>query len=117
MGMTLAVLSRGRGDKNLWRPPPVDRHGPWSRDGATHHSQSFFFFFNPVMFLSTGRTGTKNGTETEGRANGEMASPGSTSCLQTPNPTLLPWSRGDYRQEPLVAVPGEFWPATDQSRG
>jgi hypothetical protein len=30
-----------RGRKNLWRPSPVARHGPWSRDGATHPFQRF----------------------------------------------------------------------------
>jgi hypothetical protein len=39
------------------------------------------------------------------------------SVLQTPYPTLLPWSRGACRQELSVAVPGEVPPATDQSRG
>jgi hypothetical protein len=38
------------------------------------------------------------------------------SCLQTPNPTLLLWSRGTCGQEPSVAVPGEVQPATDQCR-
>ena len=45
------------------------------------------------MFLSKGRTGTKNGTEIVERVNWGMALPGDISCLQTPNPTLLLWSR------------------------
>jgi hypothetical protein len=58
----------------------------------------------------------QNGTGTEGRANQGTASPGDTSCLQTPNPTLLLWSKGTCRQEPSVAVLGEVWPATDQCK-
>jgi hypothetical protein len=38
----------------------------------------------------------KKGTETEGRANQGMALPGDTSCLQTPNPILLLWSRDTF---------------------
>jgi hypothetical protein len=34
------------------------------RDGATHHLQNF----NPELLLSKGNTGTKSGTETEGKA-------------------------------------------------
>lgn len=46
-----------------------------------------------------------------------MAWPDNTSCSQTPNPTLLPWSRGTCLQEISMAVPGKVWPATDQCRG
>ena len=46
------------------------------------------------MFLFKGKPGTKkNETKTEGRVNWGMAPPGDTSCLQTPNPTLLQWSK------------------------
>jgi hypothetical protein len=75
-------------------------------------SKSFF----PEMFLLKEMTGSKNGTETEGRVNWGMAPPGNTSCLQTPSLALLPWSRGACRQELSMAVPGEVWPATDQCR-
>ena len=103
-----------RGRWNLWRPPPVDRHRCWSRNGVTHPSQ---FSINSVIFLSKERTGTKIGTETEGRVNRVTVPPGDTSCLHTPNPTLLLWSRGTYRQETSMGVSGEVRPATDQSRG
>jgi hypothetical protein len=65
------------------------------------------------MFLSKGRTGTKNATETEGRTNWGTAPPEDTSCLQIPISTLLLWSRGTCDEEPSVAVPGEVQPATN----
>ena len=65
------------------------------------------------MFLTKRRTGTKNGTETEGRTNQEMALPWDISYLQTPNPILLPWSRGACIHEPSMAVPGYVWPVTN----
>jgi hypothetical protein len=74
-------------------------------------------FFNQEMFLSKGRTRTKNGTETEGRANWGTAPPEDTSCLQTPNPTLLLWLKVPFGEEPSVAVPVEVRQATDQCRG
>lgn len=65
------------------------------------------------MFLSKRRIGTENGAETEGSVNQGSVPPGDTSCVQTPNPTLLLWSRG---REPSVADPGKVWTATDQCR-
>ena len=36
-----------------------------------------------------------------------MVPSGDTSYLQTPNPTLLLWSKGTWGQEPRVAVLGQ----------
>ena len=66
--------------------------------------------FNPEMFLSKGRTGTKMEQRLK-----EWPT-GNTTCLQTPNPILLPWSRGACGQEPSEEVPGEVQPETDQYR-
>ena len=49
--------------KKWERPYPVDRHGPWLRDGAT-----YFKNFNPELVLSKKDTETKSGAETEGKA-------------------------------------------------
>jgi hypothetical protein len=55
-GIDFSCNAQRGGRWNLWRPLPVDRHSPWSRDGATHPSQCLF---NPEMFLSKGSTGQK----------------------------------------------------------
>ena len=62
--MTLAKMCKEGGDRNCRE----NRHGSLSRDGAHIHLK----VFNPEMFLSKGRKGTKNGAETEGRATGGL---------------------------------------------
>jgi hypothetical protein len=64
---------------------PVDRHGPQLRDGATTHLKNF----NPEMFLSEGKTGTKNGTETEVYAIQKLPHLGNLYRLQTPTPDTI----------------------------
>jgi hypothetical protein len=52
------------------------------RDGTTVHLKHF----NPEIFLSTEKTETKSGTETEGKANQKQSTPRDLSHQQTPNP-------------------------------
>ena len=55
-GVDFSHNSQRKGKQKLWRPPPVDRHGPWSRDGTKLPSQSFvvvvcLFVFVFVLLL------------------------------------------------------------------
>jgi hypothetical protein len=60
--------------------------------------------FNPEMFLSKGKTGTKNGTENEGKANQRQAHLGIHIIFNYQIPPLMMMSIA-CRQEPCMDYP------------
>ena len=72
--------------------------------------------FNPELFLSKGSTGTKSGTETEGKVIQRLPHQGINPicCYQTQTLLLMP--RSACWQKPDKAVPCEALPEPDQYR-
>jgi hypothetical protein len=83
----------------------------WENGPSTHLK-----IVNPEMFLSKGKTGTKHGTETEGKAIQRLSYLGIHPICRHQTQTLLRMPRRTCWQEPGVAVHWEFLPAPDQYR-
>jgi hypothetical protein len=107
-GDDLSWNTQQRGD----RPPSVNRHSCQLKDGASHASQNII----PEMFLSKGKTETKNGTETGGKAIQRLPHLGIHPICRHQTPTLLLISGSICQQEPGMAIPWEVLQAPDQYR-
>jgi hypothetical protein len=60
---------------------------------------------NPEILLSKGNAGTKNGAETEGKANQRLPHLGINPICRHQTQTLLLMPRSTYGQEPGIVVP------------
>jgi hypothetical protein len=68
------------------------------------------------MSLSKGKTGTKNGTKSEGKVSQRLFHLGIHPICRHQTPILLLIPRGICRQKTDIAVPWEGLPAPDQYR-